>query len=45
MSFIPKWIRQLIASQILREIDELDAQDLLTFKALVAAAVLRVFRV
>jgi hypothetical protein len=45
VSFIPKWIRQLVASQILRAIDEVDAQDLLTFKAMVAAVIIRFFRV
>lgn len=44
MNIIPKFIRQFIASRIIDEINELDAQDLLTFKAMVAAVVMRVFR-
>jgi hypothetical protein len=31
--------------QIISEIDELDAQDLQTFKALVAATILKAFRI
>lgn len=44
MKLVPKWIRQLIAVQIIEEIAELDADDLETFKALVTAKVMQIFR-
>lgn len=45
MSIIPKFIRRMIALALISEIEELDAEDLETFKALVAAKIIDVFRI